>query len=76
MAFAPSDAIDTNAFVVTQETADSVGLASLSDLAANGADLVLGGPPDCETNAFCIPGLNTVYGLDMSELPAARCRRR
>ncbi len=66
VALAPSEAIDTNAFVVTQETADSVGLASLSDLAANGADLVLGGPPDCETNAFCIPGLNTVYGLDMS----------
>jgi osmoprotectant transport system substrate-binding protein len=66
VALAPSEAVDTNAFVVTEETADSVGLASLSDLAANGADLVLGGPPDCETNAFCIPGLNAVYGLDMT----------
>ncbi|MGH9191715.1 MAG: ABC transporter substrate-binding protein, partial [Acidimicrobiales bacterium] len=62
----PSEAIDTNAFVVTQETADELGLESLSDLAENGADLTLGAPQDCETNAFCIPGLRDVYGLDMS----------
>jgi osmoprotectant transport system substrate-binding protein len=66
VALTPSDAVDTNAFVVTPETAESAGLATLSDLASNGADLVLGGPPDCETNPFCIPGLNTVYGIDMS----------
>jgi osmoprotectant transport system substrate-binding protein len=62
----PSDAVDTNAFVVTQETADELGLESLSDLAENGADLTLGAPQDCETNPFCIPGLRDVYGLDMS----------
>ncbi|MDQ3782062.1 MAG: ABC transporter substrate-binding protein [Actinomycetota bacterium] len=66
VALEPSDAVDTNAFVVTQETSESLGIGSLSELAANGTDLVLGGPPDCETNAFCIPGLNTTYGLDMS----------
>ncbi len=66
VALTPSDAIDTNGFVVTPETAESAGLATLSDLASNGADLVLGGPSDCETNPFCIPGLNTVYGIDMS----------
>ena len=62
----PSEAVDTNAFVVTQETADELGLESLSDLAENGADLTLGAPQDCETNAFCIPGLRDVSGLDMS----------
>ncbi|CAN5499829.1 MAG: ABC transporter substrate-binding protein [Acidimicrobiia bacterium] len=66
VALEPSDAVDTNAFVVTQETSDSLGIATLSDLAANGADLVLGGPPDCETNPFCIPGLITTYGLDLA----------
>jgi osmoprotectant transport system substrate-binding protein len=66
VALAPSDAVDTNAFVVTADTASRLGLVSLSDLAANGADLVLGGPPDCETNPFCIPGLLRAYGLDMS----------
>jgi osmoprotectant transport system substrate-binding protein len=62
----PSAAVDTNAFVVTQETADDLGLQSLSDLAEKGADLTLGAPQDCETNPFCIPGLRDVYGLDMS----------
>ena len=62
----PSEAVDTNAFVVTQDTADELGLESLSDLAEKGADLTLGAPQDCETNPFCIPGLQDVYGLDMS----------
>jgi osmoprotectant transport system substrate-binding protein len=66
VALEPSDAVDTNAFVVTADTASTAGIQSLSDLAANGADLVLGGPPDCEVNGFCIPGLLRVYGLDMS----------
>ena len=65
-ALEPTDAVDTNAFVVTDETAESVGLESLSDLAEKGADLTLGGPADCETNPFCIPGLQDKYGLDLS----------
>ncbi|HEX6419594.1 MAG TPA: ABC transporter substrate-binding protein [Acidimicrobiales bacterium] len=63
----PSEAVDTNSFVVTQETADELGLATLSDLAEKGQDLTLGAPQDCESNAFCIPGLRDVYGLDMSD---------
>ncbi|HLV90385.1 MAG: ABC transporter substrate-binding protein [Acidimicrobiales bacterium] len=66
VALTPSDAVDTNAFVVTAETSESLGITSLSDLAEKGADLTLGGPPDCETNPFCIPGLQRVYGLDLS----------
>jgi osmoprotectant transport system substrate-binding protein len=62
----PSEAVNTNAYVVTQETADELGLETLSDLAENGQDLTLGAPQDCETNPFCIPGLQDVYGLDMS----------
>jgi osmoprotectant transport system substrate-binding protein len=62
----PSDAVDTNAFVVTEATSDDLGITTLSELAEEGADLTLGGPQDCESNAFCIPGLKDVYGLDMS----------
>lgn len=62
----PSDAVNTNAFVVTEETADELGLESLSDLSDH-PDLRLGGPQDCETNAFCIPGLQDVYDVDLSE---------
>jgi osmoprotectant transport system substrate-binding protein len=66
VAFTPSDAVDTNAFVVTQETADDLGLETLSDLAEKGEGLTLGAPQDCEENAFCLPGLEEVYGLDLS----------
>jgi osmoprotectant transport system substrate-binding protein len=66
VALQPSDAIDTNAFVMTAESSSSLGITTLSDLASKGADLVLGGPPDCETNPFCIPGLQRVYDLDLS----------
>ncbi|HEX6238934.1 MAG TPA: ABC transporter substrate-binding protein [Acidimicrobiales bacterium] len=61
----PSDAVDTNAFAVTEETADELDLRTLSDLADH-QDLTLGAPPDCETNPFCIPGLQDVYGVDLS----------
>jgi osmoprotectant transport system substrate-binding protein len=66
VALTPSDAVDTNAFVVTQETSDDLGITTLSDLASKGADLTLGAPPDCETNGFCIPGLMRVYGVDLT----------
>jgi osmoprotectant transport system substrate-binding protein len=62
-----SDAVDTNAFVVTEETAEDLDLKTLSDLAKRGDDLTLGGPADCPTNPFCIPGLEEVYGLDLSD---------
>ena len=65
VALTPSEAIDTNAFVVTQEKADELGLAAISDLAEH-TDLTLGAPADCETNAFCLPGLDSVYGIDLS----------
>jgi osmoprotectant transport system substrate-binding protein len=67
VALEPSEAVNTNAFVVTQETSEELGIESLSDLAEEGQDLTLGAPQDCEDNQFCLPGLERVYGLDMSE---------
>jgi osmoprotectant transport system substrate-binding protein len=66
-ALKPSAAVDTNAFVITKKTSDDLGIKSLSDLAAKGKDLKIGAPADCETNPFCIPGLKTTYGLDLSK---------
>ncbi|MFP5578246.1 MAG: ABC transporter substrate-binding protein [Acidimicrobiia bacterium] len=66
VALEPAPAVDTNAFVVTKETADELGLAALSDLPADGGGLKLGAPQDCETNPFCLPGLERVYGVDLS----------
>jgi osmoprotectant transport system substrate-binding protein len=65
VALTPSDAIDTNALVVTQATSEELGITAISDLADN-TDLAFGAPADCETNAFCLPGLETVYGIDLS----------
>ena len=58
-----SPAVDSNSFVVTQETADRLSLGAVSDLTD---DLSLGGPPDCPENLYCIPGLQTTYGIDLS----------
>ncbi len=63
VALDPSPAVDSNSFVVTQETADANGWTSVSDLTE---DARLGGPPDCTDNASCLPGLQSVYGLDLS----------
>lgn len=66
-ALEPSSAVDTNAFVVTAETAEELDLAAISDLPADGAGIVLGASADCETNEFCLPGLTEVYGIDLSD---------
>ncbi|MGI8407408.1 MAG: ABC transporter substrate-binding protein, partial [Actinomycetota bacterium] len=63
----PSDASDTNAFVVTQETADEFGLATMSDLAEPSGDLVLGAPSECPDRPFCIPGLKDTYGIEFAD---------
>jgi osmoprotectant transport system substrate-binding protein len=58
-----SPAVDSNAFVVTAETAERLGLRRVSDLTEG---LRFGAPPDCADNAACLPGLLSVYGLDLS----------
>jgi osmoprotectant transport system substrate-binding protein len=66
VALDPSEAVDNNIFVMTKDRADELGIESLSDLAEKGKDLKLGAPQDCEENAFCLPGLEETYGLDLS----------
>ena len=60
----PSEAADQNAFAVTQEFADSLGVTTLSELGeACGSGLILGGPAECPDRPFCQPGLEETYGL-------------
>jgi osmoprotectant transport system substrate-binding protein len=66
VALEPTEAVDTNAFVMTKEESDADGITSLSDLAAKGTSLKIGAPADCLTNPFCVPGIKTVYGADLS----------
>jgi osmoprotectant transport system substrate-binding protein len=64
VALDPSDAVDTNAFVITKKTSDDKGIKSLSDLATKGKDLKLGAPADCATNPNCVGGLKKIYNVD------------
>jgi osmoprotectant transport system substrate-binding protein len=61
----PSEATDQNAFAVTQEFADSLGVTTLSELAEACGDgsLILGGPAECPERLQCQPGLEETYGL-------------
>ena len=59
----PAPAQDANALVVTAPTAARYGLRSIADLAKVAPGLVFGGPPECPGRAYCLPGLQRVYGL-------------
>jgi osmoprotectant transport system substrate-binding protein len=65
-----SDVVDTNAFVVSQETADEFGLTTVSDLAEVAGDLTLGAPAECPERPFCIPGLKDTYGVEFGDFKA------
>jgi osmoprotectant transport system substrate-binding protein len=62
-----AEANDTNALVVTQETAEEFGLTTTSDLAPVAGDLVLGGPPECPERPFCLPGFQETYGIEFGD---------
>jgi osmoprotectant transport system substrate-binding protein len=64
----PSEAADQNAFAVTQELADQLGVTTLSEFAeACGSGVILGGPTECPERPFCQPGLEDTYGLKVDE---------
>jgi osmoprotectant transport system substrate-binding protein len=53
---------DTNAFAVRSDTASSLSLVKMSDLAAHQDELKWGLPSDCDTNALCAGALKD-YGI-------------
>jgi osmoprotectant transport system substrate-binding protein len=58
---------DKNGLVVTAETAQALGLATVSDLAAHNGTLIFGGPPECPERPLCLPGYEEVYGLEFAD---------
>jgi osmoprotectant transport system substrate-binding protein len=60
LAIAPGT--DTNAFAVRPDTASTLSLTKMSDLAAHQTDLKWGLPADCDTNPLCAGALKT-YGI-------------
>lgn len=58
---------DSDAFVVTQETADKYGLTSLADLARHNGKLVIGAAPEVKKRTVGSVGLKDVYGVEFKE---------
>jgi osmoprotectant transport system substrate-binding protein len=67
VALTPSNTVDQNAFAVTKATADKYSLTKLSDLAPVASQFVLGAGPECKTRPFCLPGLQSTYGLHFKD---------
>jgi len=59
---------DADGFAVRQETASTMGLATMSDLAKVAGQLTWGLAPGCPDNPVCGPGLKSTYGIDISTL--------
>jgi len=70
VALNPSPAVAQNAFAVTKETQQKYNLSKLSDLAPIGNQLVLGAGPECPTRPYCLPGLQTTYGIHFKDFKA------
>ncbi|WAU85445.1 ABC transporter substrate-binding protein [Streptomyces sp. Qhu-G9] len=58
---------DSDAFVVTRETADRYGLASLADLRKQNGKLVIGAAPEVKKREVGAVGLKDVYGVEFKE---------
>lgn len=68
IALEPTPGTDADGFAVRQETADDLGLATMSDLAEVAGDLTWGVAQECGENPNCGPGLERVYGIDYASL--------
>jgi len=55
--------VSSNEVAVTKETADKLGLKTISDLKGKSQDLTLYGTPECRQRLDCLLGLEQVYGL-------------
>ena len=55
--------VSSNEVAVTKETADKLGLKTISDLEGKSQDLTLYGSPECRQRLDCKLGLEQVYGL-------------
>ncbi|MFI6948104.1 ABC transporter substrate-binding protein [Streptomyces sp. NPDC050422] len=58
---------DSDAFVVTRETAGKYGLTSLADLAKHNGKLVIGAAPEVKKRTVGSVGLKDVYGVEFKE---------
>jgi osmoprotectant transport system substrate-binding protein len=68
----PAPMNNVQAFGMTQEKSNSLGVKTLSDLAAKSGQLVMVGPAECPEREDCLKGLQTAYGnFKLKEYKAA-----
>lgn len=60
------DAVDQNAFAVTEQFAKKHKLKTLSDLGKSGEKVKLAASDECEERPFCRPGLEKTYDIDIT----------
>jgi glycine betaine/choline ABC-type transport system substrate-binding protein len=68
VAFDYSPGTDADGFAVRAETAQELGLATMSDLAEVADQLAWGVAPGCPENAVCQAGLKEIYGIDLDAI--------
>ncbi|NJQ03681.1 ABC transporter substrate-binding protein [Streptomyces zingiberis] len=62
----PGEAVDQNAYAVTEEFAQKNDLETLSDLGRSGKKIKLAAGDECDVRPFCRPGLEKTYGIDIT----------
>jgi osmoprotectant transport system substrate-binding protein len=67
VAYPPTPFSSANAVGLLAETADKLGVSTISDLEGKSQDLVLAGTPECRQRADCLVGLEQNYGLEFKE---------
>jgi len=60
--------LDQNVFVVTDVTKAKYHLTTISSIKSHAKTWVFGAPPECSKNYFCLPGLQSVYGLKFKQV--------
>jgi osmoprotectant transport system substrate-binding protein len=60
--------LDQNVFVVTDATKAKDHLSTISSITKYAKNWVFGAPQECSTYYFCLPGLESVYGLKFKQV--------
>jgi glycine betaine/choline ABC-type transport system substrate-binding protein len=69
-ALAPTPFTDSNGVGMLKETADKLGVSTISDLKDKASKLTFSGTPECPQRPDCLLGLQDVYGLKFKKVTA------
>jgi glycine betaine/choline ABC-type transport system substrate-binding protein len=69
-ALAPTPFTDSNGVGMLKETADKLGVSTISDLKDKASTLTFSGTPECPQRPDCLLGLQDVYGLKFKKVTA------